>query len=131
MKNCKEEVKLSTDKMPFQIPGCISKITSMSRGIMRIQFDTQENISGDAMKRLFDMLEQLGWMTINVRQIEAQEIVDLPPLRPMDTKKTPAQRLRSVLYRIWENDNNQFDVFDNYYIYVMERLIEHYKKQLS
>ena len=103
----------------------------MSRGIMRIQFDTQENISGDAMKRLFDMLEQLGWMTINVRQIEAQEIVDLPPLRPMDTKKTPAQRLRSVLYRIWENDNNQFDVFDNYYIYVMERLIEHYKKQLS
>jgi len=119
------------EEIPFQVPGAIAKITTMSKGVLSIRFDTQENLSGDAMKRLFELYEQFGWMTVNVRQVEAEDIIDLPPLRAMDTKKTPSERLRDVLYRVWERDQKGFDVFDNYYIYAMERLIEHYKKQLS
>jgi len=115
----------------FQVPGTISKASSMSKNTLRIQFDTQENCSPEAMKRLFELIDQPGYMTVNSRPIEATDIVDLPPLRPMDNKKSPSERLRNVLFRVWELDNKGYEVFDNYYIYMMDQLCEHYKKQLN
>lgn len=44
--------------------------------------------------------------------------------------RTPSERLRGVFFRHWENDSEDFDEFEVYYEYKMEKLISHYKKLL-
>jgi len=119
-----------SDKTIFQVPGSISKVGSMSRGLLQIQFDTMENVKGEHMTRLFELIDKPAWMTVNTHVIEAEDIVDLPPLKKTDNDKTPAQRLRSVLYLVWKRDNGGYKDFDNYYLYVMNWLIEYYKEKL-
>ena len=119
------------DNTIFQIQGSISKITSMSRGTLRLQFESMENISGDAMQRLFSLVDKPGWMTVNVRTIEATDIVDLPPVRDVDRKMSPSEELRSILWHIWNRDNAGYSDFDNYYLHAMNKLISHFKEKLT
>lgn len=115
----------------FQVPGMLTKVTSMSNSSLRLQFDTQENIRGDEMSLLFSYLNQIGWMTINVSQIEAEDIVNLPELKKTDQQKSPSQRLRGVLYRKWENNSEGYQEFESYYLMMMEKLINHFKEQIN
>ena len=115
----------------FKVPGEISKITTMSKNTLRLQLDTQENVSPEAMKRIFEWHNQLGWFLFAIRQIEAQDMLDLPELKPTDESKTPSQRLRAVLYRLYEQDSEQFKEFDGYYRFKMEKIIEHLKQKLD
>ena len=48
-----------------------------------------------------------------------------------DKKKTQGQRLRGVLYRLWEQTPEGYDDFAKYYDFKTEKIIEHYKKQLD
>ena len=47
-----------------------------------------------------------------------------------DTGKPPSQRLRAVLYRLWEQTPEGYKVFNDFYIAKMEKLIEHFKEKL-
>ena len=119
-----------TDKKLFQVPAVITKISTMSK-CLRLHVDSQDNISGESMKVLFDLLLQLGWFTMSVHQIEAEDIVGLPGLKALD-KRSPGQRLRAVFFRIWEQQyKGDYEKFDDYYEYMMERLIESYKEKLE
>lgn len=44
--------------------------------------------------------------------------------------KSPSQRLRGVIYRAWEQDNEGFKEFESYYINKMDKMIEHFKNKL-
>ena len=48
-----------------------------------------------------------------------------------DNKKTPSQRLRSVLFVAWKQKSEGFERFDDFYTYKMEKIIEHYKSKLE
>ena len=45
--------------------------------------------------------------------------------------KPPSQRLRAVLYRMWEQDNEGFKDSNLHYIYHMNKVIEHFKSKLD
>ena len=47
-----------------------------------------------------------------------------------DHGKTPSQRLRGVLFRLWEQNNEGYKDFQLYYNYHMERFIDHLKSQI-
>lgn len=49
--------------------------------------------------------------------------VDLPG-------KTPSQRLRSVLYLLWKENNEGFKDQNLHYIHYLDKIIEHYKSKL-
>jgi hypothetical protein len=115
----------------FMVPGEMSKITTMSKNTLRLQLDTQENVSPEAMKRIFEWHNKLGWFLFAVRQIEAQDLLDLPELKPTDESKTPSQRLRAVLYRLYEQNQEQFKEFESYYRFKMEKIIDHLKGHLD
>jgi len=119
------------DNTIFQIQGSVSKITSMSRGTLRLQFDSMENISGDAMQRLFNLIDKPGWMSVNIHMIEATDIIDLPPVRDVDRKISPSTELRNTLWHIWKKDDGGYKDFDNYYLYTMNKLINHFKEKLT
>lgn len=118
------------ESMIFQVQGYITKISTMANGL-RIFFDTMENIGGEDMERLFALYNKPGWMTVNVHQIEAQDIIELPPVKADPGKKTPSQRLRAVLWQVWNQDNKGFKDFESYYQTMMEKLINHYKEKLA
>jgi len=50
---------------------------------------------------------------------------------PDDIKKSPSQRLRSVLYVSWEQNPEGFKLFSDYYEFRMTKLIELIKSKLD
>jgi len=118
------------DNQIFQVSGSISKIATMSRNTVRIQFDTMENASPEAMKRLFELVDRLGWMTVSVNQIEAEDILNLPEVKT-DDKRTPGQRLRASLFRLWEQNNEGVKDFEAFYRMKMEVIISWIKEKLT
>lgn len=113
----------------FQVPACIEKISTMQR-CLRLVVDTQENINDDAKARLMSLHNKIGWFTFSVRQVEAEDLLNLPEIKT-DSTKTPSQRLRGVLFRLWEQDKNGYDTFETYYINYMEKIIEKLKEKLT
>lgn len=114
----------------FQVPVMVSKISSMSKSL-RIITDTLDNLSPDAMYRLFQYVDKPAWMTINVQQIEAQDIIDLPEIHYNKKEKSHSVRLREILFRVWEQNKMNFEEFEDYYKFYMEQLIEKLKERLS
>jgi hypothetical protein len=116
----------------FQIPAVISDAHIKSKNNIRLQIDSQESISPEGISRVCQLVNQLGWFTFNVHQIEAEDIIDLPPLKKTEeNEKTPSQRLRAVFYRMWQQKNEGFKDSDSHYKYMMERLIDFYKSKLD
>ena len=103
----------------------------MANGL-KLRVDTQESISPESMKRLMELHNKLGWMSFNVHQVEADDIVNLPPLKKIESdEKTPSQRLRAVFFRMWQQNNQGFKTADEHYKFMMEKLIEYYKDKLE
>ena len=116
---------------PTQVQGNISKMTVKSGGSVKIEFETQQNVSGDIIKYFSEQIDKYGWITHNSHQIEAEDIVDLPPLAKEPEKKSPSTRLRAVFYRLWQQNSENYSEADEYYKDKMEKLIEHYKEKLD
>lgn len=47
-----------------------------------------------------------------------------------DTGKTPAQRLRAVIYKLWEQNSEGYKDFNLYYAYRMEGIITFLKSKI-
>ncbi len=120
-----------TNKKLFQIPATISKIETMAHKSLKIIINTQENMREDDIFILMNMYERLGWFTFVVNQkIEPDDLLDLPDLKIETDIKSPSQRFRAVLYRLWEKKGKN-GTFNNYYINCMEKLINMYKEKLD
>ena len=60
-------------------------------------------------------------------EIEAFDSVEMDLI---DAKITPSQRLRNILYRLWEQEG-KIGEFKEYYKVKMETLCEHFKNKLD
>ena len=116
---------------PAQVQGSINKMTVKSGGSVKIEFETQQNVSGDLIKYFSEQIDKYGWITHNAHQIEAEDIVDLPPLSKDPEKKSQSTRLRAVFFRLWQQNSEGFEDADEYYKDKMEKLIDHYKGKLD
>jgi len=116
---------------PTQVQGSINKMTVKSGGSVKIEFETQQNVTGDVIKYFSEQIDKYGWITHSARIIEAEEIISLPPLVKEKGKKSPSTRLREVFYRLWQQNNEKFEKSDDYYVDKMEKLIDHYKEMLD
>ena len=71
--------------------------------------------------------EQYGWLLFNEDK-DSEENVSLPKL-PRSGRKTQAERLRAVLYLLWEQSDKKLNS-DDFYSEELDRIIEHYKGKL-
>src|SRR3990172_4031643 len=117
------------DSKIFQIPAEMIKAETKRNKSIRLIFDSQENISAEELKRLFEWRDNLGWLTFSIRTIEIDDLKELPELKT-DNKKTPSQRMRAIIYRIWEKDNHSYEDFNLFYLWYMEKIIEKLKDKL-
>ena len=122
----KDDVKI------FSAPAYITGIKTMSQH-WRITIDTQENVPGDAIGMLASLQDKYGYFIFKTTPIEEKDILNLPDFVPVEkNEKTPSQRLRAVLFRLWEQEGKKdFKTSDDYYKYRMDQLIDHYKEKLN
>jgi hypothetical protein len=98
---------------------------------MKIVIDTQE-LKGDQASKLFNLNGKfLKILLTDSNIIEEQVEVIESMIIEEDGGKSPSQRLRAVLYRAWEQNNEDYKIFNDYYRAKIEVLIAHFKKKLD
>ena len=120
----------------LQTPAVITKITTMSGDGVRLQVDTQEGLTPIAQAMIFGYYNKLGVFAFSKSKIEEKELI-IPDYKPTtDEQKTPSQRLRGVLYLLWQQRGKK-DLYgqpcdsDTYYKQTLERIIDAYKEKLQ
>jgi len=99
---------------------------------VKIVIGTQENVKAADLFALQGQLVSIGISTNELKPEEIEllkdskfEIDDIPD------SKSPSQRLRNVLYRLWEQADGGYSDFNLYYLNKMETIRNHYKSKLT
>lgn len=117
----------------LQLPAEITKVTTMSHRSLRVVADTQENLTDEQMAKVMAYHGKLGWFCFlpEERKIDTLDVLNTPPMEwDKDNGKTPGQRLRGVLYVMWEQKKST-DTFAQFYEQSMERIINQLKEKLT
>lgn len=89
----------------------------MKDGSLKITLVTRE-LAPDQMAEIFLKLNQ--------------EVLSIDLPDEIEETKSKAQRLRDVLYRVWENNHKtKFQSFSLYYDHIMSQLIDGYKEKID
>lgn len=116
-------------KAPVQIPVLFDVLRTLSDGSVKVTFVTRELCAED-LAALLGYRKTEGYMLFKPAPFEERDIVDIPETVPeFATEKTPSQRLRNVLFRLWEFRGKP-DNFETWRKSEMERIISHYKEKL-
>jgi hypothetical protein len=113
----------------FQVPATIEKIETMADKSLRLRIDTQE-LSREEAAQVFELHEKLGWFTFSEQEIKKEDLVDLPEVKKeFKNQKSPSERLRNVLYVVWEEIGKPDKSFESWRSAEMEKIISHYKQK--
>lgn len=112
------------------IPTYIENITTRKDKSVKITLGTQE-LSPSKAGELFTLLNNLAITYISMKEISQKEIDQVDRLDPEFEGKTQSQRIRSVLFKLFQQDNEGFKDFDNYYKNKTEKYIEHLKSKIQ
>lgn len=96
-----------------------------------VTLGTQELSQGQAGE-LFQFMGKLCAIYISPKEeINQAEIDQVDKLNPELGGKTQSQRIRNVLYRLFEQDHQGFKEFDTFYRAKTEAAIEHWKSKIN
>lgn len=110
-----------------QVPAQIVDFKPKADRSWRLTFGTRE-LSGEEVKVLADNFQGEGWLVFSPNGEIAPDDV---PLELADAGvKSPAQRLRAVIYLLWKQKGSKGD-FESYYRTSMEKLVEYISVQLD
>jgi hypothetical protein len=97
----------------------------------KLTFGTNE-VTPEQAASLQIMVQQFCYLAIKLEPFtkEQQDTINDLKNDSEDFGKTPAQRMRSVLYRLWEQSAEGYMDFNLYYQFKMEQYINHLKAKL-
>ena len=93
----------------------ISKVTTLSDKCLRLQLDTRE-LPADTMSQIFQAY------------LSGQEGVKIAEIKT-DTAKSPGQRLRALIWHLWNKTNHE-ESFEFFYLTRIERICNEIKDEL-
>ena len=116
----------------FQIPAELVTYGKMKDKGFKITFETGE-LSPEKVADIHYGSTKVGWLAFSPDPFATAELDELENTKVEfgDTGKPPSQRLRAVLYRLWEQSPEGYKVFNDFYMAKMETLIEHFKNKLA
>jgi len=120
--------------MTIIIPAGLTKVSTMADGTLRLQFDCQE-IKSEDMANLFSQRNNVGYLMFKGEQFVEHDIEFLRSLKVDNVEgiKSRSQRLRAVLYRVWEFEKvtkTGTPEFETFYAVQMEKIINQFKSIL-
>lgn len=119
---------MKTNTRIVQLPAEVGKVETMSDRSVKIVVHTRE-LPGSEMAVLFDLVNAEGWLLFSPNELQEADIPD-EKADASTGNKTQAQRLRGVLYRLWEAKGSQGDS-EAHYRTEMEKIIDLYKERLG
>lgn len=114
------------------IPSILSSYSSLKDGTLKIVFETNEP-TPEQLIGIATNVQKFGFLAFKQDAFKVNEKKVLESLESEyeEKGKTKSQRLRAVLFRNFEQDPQGYEVFDDYYNYRMEKLINHFKEKLD
>lgn len=111
--------------------GQIQKIESRADRSVKLTIVTSTEVNNpQELAKIFSMADEVVGVGIKEGHMTTVELLDLPEPDPeFKGDKTPAQRMRAVLYRWWEGKGKPGD-FEMFYKTQYERLIDQVKEKL-
>jgi len=114
----------------LQLPATVEAINSRVDGSWSLKIGTQE-LSEEQAAILLKLNRKLGFFLFKASPLEEADVIDIPESKPeFKGDKTPSQRLRGVLYVLWEQ-TKPTKTFDEFYRGKMESVIEWVKEKLN
>ena len=114
------------------IPAVLETFGSLKDKTLKIVFytnePTPEQLLGVALNT-----QKFGYLAFKEDAFKQSEIDALESINTeyKDTGKSKSERLRNVLYVNFQQDSQGYKVFDDYYNFQMETLINHFKGKLD
>ena len=121
--------------------GGIDKVSTLADGSLRVYIGTPE-LSNETMVSVFSLIKKPGFVLISANAINQDQIdaVEKATTNAEFSEKTPSQRMRGVLYRLWEKTQPktmngdgvmEYVDFDLFYKRQMNKIIDHFKTKLD
>ena len=111
-----------------QFSAQIDSVLAKKDKTLSLKIGTQE-LSSDESSYLLSLMGSQVWLALGETEIETLEIPDVVP--EMKGEKTPSQRLKAIIYKIWELKTDQKETFPRYYENYMFKLCEMLKEKLN
>lgn len=111
------------------IAAMVETITTRKDRSVKVVIGTQELNPSEA-GQLFQYMNQLVTVYISPAAIDNREIDQIDKLEPELNNKSQSQRIRAVLYLLFQQNAEGFKSFDEYYKSKTEKFIEHLKSKL-
>lgn len=115
--------------MKVLLPAILSGVSSRKDRSYSLKFETRE-LSGESASTLLDLLQQEGFLLFSPNNDLSEADIPDEKADAMLGTKTQAQRLRAVIYRLYEQTGKHGD-FETYYRSKMEYIIELLKEKLE
>jgi len=115
----------------FQIPAGLDGYRSLKDRTLKLTFETGE-MSPEQMANIHYSLNKVGYLAFSPDPFATHELEEIEKLKVEfdDTGKPPSQRLRGVLYKLWEQIPEGYSTFADFYNARMEKMINHFKDKL-
>jgi len=112
----------------FVVSADFSKMTSRANHTFDITFNTSE--LGENAGKLLPHLNKAGTLAFKIGELSNEEIETLPEVKDDSTRKSDSQRLRAVLYLLWNQGEKKVSS-DQFYRDHMEKIINQIKDRLE
>ena len=112
---------------PIQLPAILTGFATKVDGGASVRFSTNELTDNDVLE-LKRRQGKFGFLLFKENEFTTN---DLPKEQAEDKNKTPSKRLRAVLFVMWQQKGKPAGDFESYYLYQMDKIIEHYKTGLD
>lgn len=105
---------------------------SLKDRTLKITFESQE-LNPQELLAVAENLNSFGYLAFKKEPFSEKERQQIESLETNleDNTKTPSQRLRAILYRNFEKDQQGFKSFATFYEHNMEIISNHYKSKLD
>ncbi len=114
------------------LPVIVDGIRSLKDGSVSIVIVTNE-LTPSRAGEVFSLRGKICYAYFSANQFDKKDpMVKIVDSMDPDVKyKSPSQRLRDVMYRLWEQKPEGYKDSDSFYKYKMEHIISTYKSELQ
>jgi hypothetical protein len=112
------------------LPCYVENIATRKDKSVKISLVTQE-LTPEQAGEVFHLMNTLAVTYISPKEITNKEVEQVDKLDAELGGKTQSQRIRNVLYKLFEQDSEGYKNFDQYYHAKTDQYIEHLKTKIQ
>ncbi|HKK12412.1 MAG TPA: hypothetical protein VJ945_06245 [Flavobacteriaceae bacterium] len=114
------------------LPATLETYASLKDKTVKLVFYTLE-LTPDNLVGIASSIQKFGYLAFKEDRFKDNEKKLLEGLKSDydDHKLSKGQRLRNVLYRLWQQQPDGYEDFNLYYEFRMEKIIDHFKTKFE